>query len=180
MVLKTQVIAILSLLTIIISIIGLADSGYVTYEKFSGIIPACGADFSCDTVLTSDYAYIGPIPISAFGFLFYATMLVLGIFHYLELPLTETEHYKRKLSLLKKKISPEIYKKVLVMQQYLANQPWQFIAFLISITGFLFTLYLVFIMAFVLQAWCLFCIISAVSSTSLFLIHSILRYIYTR
>jgi uncharacterized membrane protein len=180
---KTQVIAILSLLTIVVSIIGLADSGYVTYEKLSGIIPACGTNFSCNTVLGSNYAYIGSIPISAFGFLFYAVMLGLGIFHYLELPLTETKNYKKMVSRLSKSTAPDFFKKVLAMQQqqqHLANQPWQFMAFMLSIAGFLFTLYLVFVMAVVLQAWCLFCIVSAISSTSLFLIHSTLRYIYTR
>lgn len=163
MVLKTQVITILSLLTIIISIIGLADSGYVTYEKLSGVIPACGAGFSCDTVLTSKYAYFGPIPISVFGFLFYGAMLLLGIFHYLDVPLTKTQ----------------IYQKYQIFEHYLQNEPWQFLAFLLSIAGFLFTLYLVFIMAFVLQAWCLFCIVSATTSTLLFIIHSMLRFIYT-
>jgi uncharacterized membrane protein len=180
MVLKTQVIAILSLLTIIISIIGLADSGYVTYEKFSGVIPACGAGFSCDTVLTSDYAYFGPIPISVFGFLFYGAMFILGIFHYLDLPLITTDLYKKKIAFLKKNTSKKTFEKVQLLHTYLQTEPWQFIAFLLSIAGFLFTLYLVFIMAFILKAWCLFCIISATSSTSLFAIHGLLRYIYTR
>jgi len=180
MVPKTQVITILSLLTIIISIIGLADSGYVTYEKLSGIIPACGANFSCDTVLTSKYAYIASIPISAFGFIFYGAMLVLGILHFLDVPFISTAIYKKKMEFLKRNTSKNTFNKLEIVHSYLENEPWQFIAFLLSIGGFLFTLYLVFIMAVVLQAWCLFCIVSAISSTSLFLIHGTLRYIYTR
>lgn len=176
--LKEKAITILSLLTIVISIIGLADSGYVTYEKLSGVVPACGAEFSCDTVLSSSYAYIGPIPISAFGFLFYGFMFVLGVLHYLDIPLTTTHLFKKNLTKIKAQAPVIISKHVPFIHEYLKNEPWQKIGFLSSIPGFLFTLYLVFIMAFVLEAWCLFCIVSAASSTSLFLLHSGLRYVY--
>lgn len=158
-------IAFLLLASISISLIGFADAGYVTFEKMSGNVPACGQGFKCDSVLNSPWAYIGPIPVSAFGMLFYVTMFSLGLLHYLDVTIPDFIRTQAQ--------------RIFHIFPAQENITWQFFAFLISIAGFLFTLYLVSIMAFVLQAWCLFCIISAASSISLFIIHTKLIYIET-
>jgi dihydroorotate dehydrogenase len=132
----------LSLLLVILPLIGIADSAYITYEKLQNIVPPCGAGFDCGTVLNSSYAQIGPIPISALGLLYYSTLFVLGIGIYLELDIVSL--------FSNKKLRPYTEPKQLYTT--------------ITTFGLFFSLYLVFLMAFVLEAWCLYCIVSAVVS----------------
>jgi len=170
--LRTQLISFLTLLVIGVSMIGIADSGYVTYEEFSGKIPVCGGGFDCGTVLQSKWAKIGPIPVSAFGMLFYATIFTLGILEYLAVPFPN--------KIFKKKF-PQIHtflKNLPKIGFYFDEITWQKKSFLLSIAGMLFTIYLVSIMAFVLNAWCLFCLISAASSTTIFISQSVLTYLH--
>lgn len=58
------------------AIIGFADSSYLTAEHIRGVVPPCTND-GCDTVLTSAYASVGPIPLAAFGMAYYGLVLVL-------------------------------------------------------------------------------------------------------
>lgn len=166
--LRTQLISFFTLLVIGVSMIGIADSGYVTYEEFSGKIPVCGAGFDCGTVLQSKWAKIGPVPVSAFGLVFYASIFSLGILEYLAVPFPN-KLFQKKFAFMQK--LPKI--------GFFFNEiTWQKKAFLLSIAGMLFTIYLVFIMAFVLNAWCLFCLISAASTTTIFISQSILTYLH--
>lgn len=128
----------LSLLLVVLSLLGIMDASYLTYEKLAGVLPPCGAGFDCGQVLNSQWASIGPIPLSALGLLFYATVFGLAVTHFLELKLAGW--------------SP------LLLLKYL------------TVFGFLFSLYLVSLMAFIIQAWCLYCLISAVISSSLFVV----------
>lgn len=148
----------LSLLFIIFSLIGIADSGYISYEELSGAEVQCGPGFECGTVLDSPWANIGPIPLAVVGFLFYVFVFKIAILNFLEIDIQDLfEKYLpgyEKLSenhLLKQLTSSEI---------------------LLTITsaGFLFSMYLVSVMAFILQAWCQFCLISALTSTLLFIV----------
>lgn len=171
---------ILTLLTIVVAIIGLADASYITYEEYSGVIPVCGQGFDCGKVLSSSWAHIGPVPISVFGMLFYTTMIVLGVLHYLEIPFESTRKQLKRLSDWKLAAISSFSKKSATQlaphfNAYVAWLSWQKIAFLLSIAGALFTVYLVVLMAFVIKAWCLYCLVSATSSFTLFIIHSILR-----
>ncbi len=135
---KFKVVA--SLLIIVLAIIGLLDAGYITYEKFQGVVPPCGVGFDCGRVLDSPWASIGPAPLSLLGLAFYTTFLCLGICHYLGI---DTHHHLR-FSLLN-----------LLMT--------------LASFGFAFSLYLVSLMAFVIEAWCLYCVISAMTSAALFI-----------
>lgn len=56
---------------------GFFDSFYLTAQKLAGAVPPCSltAGFSCDTVLTSSYAQVLGIPVSAFGVLYYLAVL---------------------------------------------------------------------------------------------------------
>jgi uncharacterized membrane protein len=138
----------LSLAIIVFSLIGIVDAGYITYEKFLGQIPPCQTAFKCETVLTSKWANIGPIPLSVLGIVFYSAMLLLGIANYLELP---------ELKLGKKKIE---------VVHLLA---------LLGVFGFLFSMYLVFLMGVILHAWCLYCLISAANCVILFITTQLLQ-----
>ena len=137
----------LLLLHVALPLIGLADAGYITYEDLTGYIPPCGAGFDCGTVLTSPYSHIGPVPIAALGLLYYTTLLILGVLLMLEI---EISHFL-----------PKSLKKIVTTQQLYTA---------ITAFGLLFSFYLLFVMAVVLQSWCLYCLISAITSVALFIV----------
>ncbi len=64
-----------------LSIIGMADAIYITYEDLSGLVPPCLPlpMFDCAGVLQSSWAHIGPIPLALFGVGFYATVFLAAI-----------------------------------------------------------------------------------------------------
>ncbi len=117
----------------IVALLGFADSSYLAFEKLSGRIPPCVITSGCDTVTTSKYSYIGPVPIAVLGALYYLTMVVLFLLA------IDTKDDK-----------------------------WAAAAFKLSIFGFLFSIYLVSLQAFVLHAYCVYCMGSALTSTTLF------------
>lgn len=131
---------ILILLVIVLSLLGIVDAGYITYEKLSGNIPPCNSIFSCGEVLESKYASVGPIPLSAFGLVFYLTFLGLSSWYLLNLD-TQGSARESKIRLA-----------ILVLGG----------------SGFGFSLYLLFLMGVVLQAWCFYCLLSAVNCVGLF------------
>ena len=140
----------LALLFIILPIIGIADAGYITYEEITGGVVQCGAGFDCGTVLDSPYAKVGPVPLAALGLVFYTTFLVFGILHLLEFDLKKV--------LGKFKIS------------------WSQVFLVLGGIGFTFSLYLLFLMGVILEAWCKFCLISAGSCILLF-VTAVLNYL---
>lgn len=148
----------LSLLLVILSIVGIADASYLTYEEFAGVVPPCTAGFQCETVLTSPYAHIGPIPLSAVGIFYYIVVFVLSVLHFVEADFTQISIFKNTFM---RKSSP-----IDLLQ-------------LVTIGGLLFTVYLVFLMGVVIQAWCLYCLISAATSTLLFTIVQVYSSKYT-
>lgn len=137
---------ILLLLLVVISLLGIMDASYITYEELSGQVPACAPPFQCGTVLNSQWSHIAGIPISIFGMGFYAMMFLLAILNVAEvnIPIPVTKTVRRSI-------------------------------YLLATLGFGFSLYLVTLMQFVLQAWCLYCLISAVSSTSLLVVAMFLK-----
>jgi dihydroorotate dehydrogenase len=146
----------LSLLLVILSLVGIADAGYITYEKYAGIVPPCGAGFDCGAVLNSRWASIGPVPVSVLGLLFYATVLTLASLHFLEL---EIFSQKQKDVALKSSAS---------IKTYAHLSPIHLLA-CITIIGLIFSFFLLFLMAVVIKAWCLYCLISAATSILLFI-----------
>lgn len=125
-------------LLVFLSLIGMADSAYITFEEFAGVVPKCLplAGFDCGLVLQSQWSHIGPIPLSLLGFGFYATIFLLACY-------------------------------ALVVPK---PHPWTrtILAFL-GTTGFLFSLFLFYLQAVILQAFCIYCLVSAFSSTAIFI-----------
>lgn len=120
-----------------VSLFGLADSSWITYEKFAGVTPSCYLTtiFDCGQVLGSRWANIGPFPLSFFGMGFYLAVFLIAV------------------GLL---VHPKPY-------------VWLRPALLTLATfGFAFSLYLTAIQAFLIQAFCFFCVLSAISSTTIF------------
>lgn len=72
--------SLLQLLIIFLSMIGIADAGFITYEELMGVTPVChvGSIFDCGAVLDSPWAHIGPVPLSVLGLGFYSTMFLIG------------------------------------------------------------------------------------------------------
>ncbi len=136
---------ILALLLVVLSLIGIADASYITYEKITGGVVGCGQGFDCGTVLNSPYAQVGPIPLSVIGVVFYSIFLLLAGLNFLEID---------------PKLFPVLRKR---------DIGWEKVLLLLGSVAFLFSILLVFLMGVVIQAWCLFCLISAGTSSLLFL-----------
>ena len=127
---KAKVIAIAFL---IVSFIGFLDSSYLTVQHYRGEPPSCAIFTGCETVASSKYAVVGPIPLALLGLLYYLAIFILTVAYF--------DTKKERLLLL---------------------------AALLTIAGFLASLYFVYLQLFVIKAICLYCMISAASSTALF------------
>lgn len=136
----------LTLALTVFSILGIFDAAYLTYEKLNGALPPCGGSFDCGTVLNSSFSMIGPLPLSVFGMGYYATVLLLSSVIFM----SDQELVWH------------------VPNSNLKLTPTLALTGLTSF-GFAFSILLVGVMAFVLEAWCLFCLLSAGISTILFL-----------
>lgn len=122
----------LDALTAAVSLVGLADSVYLTAEKLSGAIVPCVVTSGCETVLTSEYAVLpGGVPLAALGAAAY-----FGVF---SLATLSAYGYTR------------------------ARLP---LAVLVGLM-FAFTLRLLYLQAFVLNAYCAYCLLSAAVTTTL-------------
>ncbi len=82
------------LMMIVLSIVGVGDSVYLTIDSFSKIAPFCptGGVINCEKVTQSPYSHPYGIPVALLGLLWFATMLGLGTLRlsfapYLMLPL---------------------------------------------------------------------------------------------
>lgn len=147
----------LALILVILSILGMADSGYITWEKYHGVIPKCGDGFDCGAVLNSEWATVGPVPLSAIGFLYYLTFFVLATMLVIEFDFTRTG--KR----IANKLQLSSWHPIHMLTVHDLIVP-------LSTLGFLFSLFLVSLMAFIIEAWCQFCLYSAITSTLIFLV----------
>ena len=61
-----------------LAVIGLADAVYLTVKHYLGGPLPCTLTAGCDTVLTSDYAVFGGLPIALWGAFYYLTVIFLA------------------------------------------------------------------------------------------------------
>lgn len=122
-------------LFIALAFIGFVDATYLTVKHYQGGPLPCYILEGCDTVTTSKYSQIGPVPIAVLGIGFYLA-LVLLVINYWQ---TKNDRSLRLASRL-------------------------------TILGFLAAIVLLCLQAFVLQAYCLYCVISAIISIILFVL----------
>ncbi len=135
-------------LFVILGFVGLLVSLYLLSSKIFNLDPVCGIT-SCGIVNSSEYSYLLNIPISAWGVLFYLAVIAGGI----EIGLIQTKRNSilfRLKHLLHLDIPEEQY--YLVMKK---------LVFALTVTGVIFSSYLTYIEAFVIQAWCQWCLVSA-------------------
>lgn len=135
----------LSLVLVIFTFLGILDASYITYEKLNGVVPPCTSYFKCGDVLNSAWSSIGPIPLSVLGVLFYSLFFVMSLLFYFG----------------KKEIGVGGFS--MRIETFLALQ---------GIFGAGFSLYLLFIMGVILKAWCLYCLLSAMTCIILFVVSS--------
>lgn len=121
----------LFILAALLSLVGLADSIYLTVTHLTGEDVTCVASSGCSEVLASTYSSVGSIPLGAFG--------ALGYFAAFSLATLAAFRYGRART------------------------------FLTIVVGgmFLTTLWLLYVQAFVLHAFCDFCLLSAGLTLSL-------------
>ena len=131
----------LSQLAIILTIIGLLVSIYMTIYKITSNDSMCIGSGDCKTVNASRYAEVYGIPVAVLGIAGYSAILA--------------------VLLLERK--PGFF-----------QQNGTLIFFGLSLTGFLFTLYLIFVEVALIKAYCPFCITSQTVMTILFII-SVIR-----
>ena len=126
-------------ISLVLVIIGLGISGYLSYVKLTEVPTVCigGGAFNCEVVQNSIYAKLFGIPIAYLGFL---TYIVIGA-----------------LLLLQNRIA--------FLQEY-----GVMLQFGIIIFAFLFSIWLVYLQAFQLKAFCTWCLSHEVTMTLLFLV----------
>jgi uncharacterized membrane protein len=115
-----------------LAVAGLLDSGYLYFTHIQGGDLSCGFLEGCNIVAASPHSELFGIPLSLWGLIFYAGVLVLGIGF-----LTSWVQYVKKLF-------------------YIA-----------AIIGILFSLYFFYIQAFLIGAWCIYCIVSGIITVAL-------------
>ncbi len=150
----------LSMLLVFLSLIGIADAGYITYEEIRGVIPPCGNGFDCGAVLNSPWANIGPVPLAAVGVVFYSWIFLLAILNFLEFSISPIVNQLADQFKLKPK---SVIRQLTLHELLLASTTF----------GAGFSAYLVFIMAVPIGAWCRYCLVSAATCASLFITMSI-------
>jgi uncharacterized membrane protein len=55
-----------------LALVGFVDAAYLTATHYAGAAVFCGASGGCETVLTSEYATLGPVPLALIGAAYYA------------------------------------------------------------------------------------------------------------
>ena len=128
--------------SVVIAVIGLAVSIYMTIFKLTGNETMCVGNGGCSTVNASPYAEIQGIPVAAVGIFGYLAILAV-----LVLEIKGGRFFKKNATLL---------------------------TFGLVLTGFLFTLYLIYLEIFIIKALCPFCLTSQIAMTILFIL-SVIR-----
>ncbi len=146
-----------SISVLLVALVGFFDSLYLTNSHYSDPA-ACTTQFisnifgipvDCGAILTSQYATIIGLPISIFGMLYYLSLILIVMFE----------------------------RQVLAFLQQKNIQYPKFITALTSV-GFLASTGLIFIQVAILVSICLYCMLSAISSYTLFIL-SLLFYKYS-
>ncbi len=126
-----------------IASVGAAVTGYLTIVKLTGDSTACPTN-GCDIVLSSPYATVFGLPLALFGFLAYASMVVFAVAPLL-VNSSKQEQLRSKL------------------------EDWTgLLLFAGGAAMMVFSGYLMYLLAFKIQAVCIYCIGSALLSATLF------------
>ncbi len=64
---------------VVLDVIGLAIASYLSVVELGGGVPYCGPLHGCETVATSEYAWIGPLPVAVYGVILSLILLTLAL-----------------------------------------------------------------------------------------------------
>jgi len=67
-----------------VSFIGFADSAYLAADHYFNLPLPCSLTHGCETVLTSPYAMVGPVPLAFFGVAYYLVVMFFALYLYTE------------------------------------------------------------------------------------------------
>ncbi len=123
----------LLLASLVLSILGVINAGYLTYTATLGISPVCNLTSGCDLVAASPYSRVFGIPLSLFGVFFYLVMAGFSGWG--------------------------------MMQKTVSVRWFMFPA---ATLGFLLSLYFLYLQAFVINAFCQYCLFSLAEAAALF------------
>lgn len=129
----------LPLAAAVVAVAGLADAIYLTVHHLTSEPVPCSIFSGCETVLTSQYAEIGGIPLAAFGAIAYFIAFSLA-----------------------------------VLAAFGDRRMWTLFGIQVVLMS-IFTAWLLYLQAFVIGAFCQFCLISAVTTFSMLVIFGISR-----
>jgi uncharacterized membrane protein len=59
--------------------VGLGVAGYLTYVHYAGLKPVCGISHGCETVQTSQYAYLATVPVALLGAFAYVGVIATSL-----------------------------------------------------------------------------------------------------
>ncbi len=137
---KTNPVAKYAIFATIFSLVGLADSAYLTAKHFTDKNVPCNLITGCEQVLKSSYAEFFGIPTAAFGALAYFLVFSLAILTF-----------------------------------YGNTKLWALLGGIVAIMS-VFTIWLIYLQAFVIGAFCQFCLISAGTTFSLLITYLLSKY----
>lgn len=132
------------LYALILAFLGFLDASYLTILHYKNVIPPCTIG-GCETVLTSEFSVILGIPLSLLGSLFYLSVIVLCL-----LILTNYQPAGRQ------------GRKMFLQLFYIQ-----------AILGFIVSLALLGLQAFVIKQFCQYCLLSFATSTGIFILAGI-------
>ncbi len=141
-----------------LSTIGLIGAIYLTWEHYADRVVPCAIN-GCETVLTSSYSTIGKAPLSALGILYYILIFLLSLVY---ITVRNNKSAEKKYIETFKQINPK--SKIDSVELLL-----KVVSFL-GIIGVLISSYSVYLQLEVIGAICQHCMLSAVASTSIFVV----------
>ena len=62
----------------VLALVGFADAAYLTATHYAGASVFCGASGGCETVLSSEFATLGPVPVALIGAVYYGVASLLA------------------------------------------------------------------------------------------------------
>ncbi|MBI2448613.1 vitamin K epoxide reductase family protein [Candidatus Microgenomates bacterium] len=138
---------------LILSLIGLADSIYLTYEHYVSTSLVCILGSGCDIVTTSKYSEIFGVYIAVYGIIYYFIIFLLSILGLLP----KTRRFTP--------ASPARFDQASVRRADKLDA----LRYITPI-GFVASFYFVYLQIFVIGAICAWCVISAIDSALLFIL----------
>lgn len=129
-----------------VSFFGFLDAGYLTLKHYTQTPIVCSIFEGCDKVTSSPYAVVFGIPVALLGLIFYLTIFFSSL-RIVGAPTSDTISNTKAVNFI----------------------------FVLSAAALLASVYFVYLQLFVIKAICFYCVLSAASSTALFILSLLLK-----